>query len=143
MFLDGKDSNGINYVTETLEKGEKNLGLKVNYEKTRMDSSRMFTTCCSGHLSCHAFPPAMHAPTTHAPCHACPLPHSPLPCNPLPHMPPAMYAPSLPCMLPAMHTPCHACPLPHMPSAIDVPCHTGPPAMQLPPPMDRQTPVKT
>ena len=46
--------------------------------KTRMHSSRMCTIRCSGHLSCHACPPA-----THAPCHTCPLP-----C-----MPPTMHAP--------------------------------------------------
>ena len=103
--------------------------------ETRMHSSRMCTSHCSGHHSCHAWPlphmsPATHAPPTmHAPCHTCSLPcrspcHTCPPhhvCHPLPHM----------------HAPCHACapamhaPLPYMPPAA----HNSP--------VDRQTPLKT
>ena len=141
MFLDGKDSNGINYVTETLEKGEKNLGLKVNYEKTRMHSSRMCTTCCRGHLSCHAcpllcmppphMPPAMHVPCHTAPCHAIPCHTCPLPC-----MPPPCHVCPLQCTSPAMHAPYHTCPPPLMSPTTQAPLPCNPP-------MDRQTPVKT
>ena len=56
------------------------LFLNVVLAKTRMFSSRMRTVRCSGHLSYHAHPPAMHAPhhhtcpPLHTPCHACPHP---------------------------------------------------------------------
>ena len=109
---------------------------------TRMHSSRMCTTCCSGCLSfhacppCHACPPATHAPLQHKspshappPCHACPLPHMPpchicplathTPCHTCPH---AMHAPSHVCP-PAMHAPCHACPPPCIPPTMHAP-HT-------------------
>ena len=86
----------------------------------------MRTVCCSGCLSCHTCPPAMHtpchahplphiphathAPATHAPHHACPLAmHAPCHAQPLPCMPPAMHA-TLPCT-----SPHHACLLPCMP----------------------------
>ena len=75
-----------------------------------MHSSRMRTVRCSGHLSCHAHPPAMHSPAMYAPCHACPLScmppcHTRLPCHahPLPYFP------------------CHTCPLPHMPPTMQSP----------------------
>ena len=43
-----------------------------------MHSSRMCTVRCSGHLSCHAFPPAMHSPAMHAlAMHAPPATHAP------------------------------------------------------------------
>ena len=55
---------------------------------TRMHSSRMRTIRCSGHLSCHAHPPDMHAPLS---CMHTPLPHMP-PCQvcPLPHLHPSI-----------------------------------------------------
>ena len=92
--------------------------------QTRMHSSRMRTVCCSGHLSCHACPPATHAPPPcMPPCHACPLPCMP----PLLCMPPAMHASHNTC-LPQYMPPCHACSLPHMP-----PCYACPsPHMPLP-----------
>ena len=72
----------------------------MNSLLTRIHSSRMHTAHCNCRFSCHACPPAMHAPH-----HACPLP-----C-----MPPAMHA--LPCHAhpPPQTPPCHACPLPCMP----------------------------
>ena len=68
---------------------EKDNG-KPNLQQTRMHSSRMRTVRCSGRLSCHAHPPAMHAPlchacpfTMHAPfaTHASPLCHAHVPCG--------------------------------------------------------------
>ena len=52
----------------------------IQIHTTRMHSSRMRTICCSGHLSCHACPPAMHAPW---------------------HAPPAMHTTPSPCMPPS------------------------------------------
>ena len=93
------------------------------------------------HAPCHACPLPCMPPAMHAPCHACPLPHMP-PCHafppamhapschacPLPHMSPAMHAPWLPCMPPQ---------LPHMPPAMYTPYHAHhacPPATHAPPP---------
>ena len=83
--------------------------------QTRTHSSKTRTVHCSGRLSCHAHPSAMHAPPpTHMPpCHTCslsctppPLPRTPL-CHACPpphtHMPPC-HTCSLSC------TPCYACP---------------------------------
>ena len=53
------------------------------YDQTRMHSSRMRTTRCNCHFSCHAHPPATHALLPQPPHHACPPP-----C-----MPPTMHAP--------------------------------------------------
>ena len=79
-----------------------------------MHSSRIHTICCSGHLSCHTFPPPCTPPTTHAP----------LPCMfPLLHT------------LPAIHTPCHTCPLHHAPPLpyTSPLCHTCPPPPHMAP----------
>ena len=126
------------------------LGQKAKATAISMDSSRMRTSCYSGHLSYTHAPLPCIPPAMHTPCHACPPgTHDPLPhmppyhaCPPamhathvpLPHMPPAMHAP-LPHMPPAMHAP-----LPHMP-----PCHTCPPATHapLPPPWTAGMLVKT
>ena len=113
----------------------------------------MHTVHCSGHLSCYARLPAMHAPPCHEypldmhaslrhmpqPLHACP--HvCPLPCMlPMPHMPPPYHT-----CPPAMHAPlpCIACPpLPQMPSP-PLPCmppsrHMSPFTIHTPFPMHR------
>ena len=106
-----------------------------------MHSSRMRIARCSGLLSCHARPPAMHAPghtcppllctplfAIHAPlCHACPhSPWTPL----LRHACPfAMHAPALP-KLPLCHAPFAI----HTPLAMHTPlCHHSPLCMYVPP----------
>ena len=99
-----------------------------------MHSSRMCTICCSDCFSYHGHPPRYaYCPTMHAPHHTQPLPCiSPQPCTrPLPYMTPAMYVPQNTCPLPCMPT------LPCTPSAMYAPCHAC-----LPPPWERQTPVK-
>ena len=98
-----------------------------------MHSSRICIVCCSGPLSCHAFLPAMHAPTMHTPHHA----HFPF-CNAClpPCRPPAMLA----APTPHYASPYHACsPAMHTP-ATHIPCYACPPAMHAP--GDRQTPAK-
>ena len=140
-------------------------------KETRMHFSRMRTahsltiyrSICWGEvcMSCHACPlphtpPLPCIPTTmHAPYHAC-LPPCMSPCHACPHH----HAHPLPCTLhppcqacpPAMHTypPHHACPpATHYPLPMHAPyyAHTclpcKPPARHAPPPVDRQTPVKT
>ena len=78
----------------------------------------MRTVRCSGHLSCHTWPPqpstppAMHTPTAHAPCQA----HTP-----------------------TTHAPCHVCPLPRMPP----PCHTCSPCHECPSVADGTNGFKT
>ena len=61
-----------------------------------MHSSRIYTVCCSGHLSCHACPPpTTHTPAMHTPPgHTCPPAMHAATTHPLPHMPP------LPCTPP-------------------------------------------
>ena len=108
---------------------------------TRMHSSRMCTTCCSGCLFCHACPAFPHhidlPPCT--PHHTCPLWHAPscgtqvpLPCMPLPatHTPLSPECPPFATYTPlTTHTPCHACPhhgthvpLPHTPTTLATLC---------------------
>ena len=103
---------------------------------TRMHSSRMRTVCCRGHLSyhacspCHACPPPHMSPATHDPSPLPRMPH-PSPCTPFTtHAPPLHHECPLCHGCPLHHTAplCHACPL----------CHAQPP-----PPVDRQTPMKT
>ena len=71
--------------------------------EARMHSSRMRTVRCTGRLSCHACPPAMHIPLPHTPYHTCPPPHTTLP-----SMPPVMHTLgtlALPCTPPTTHSP--------------------------------------
>ena len=91
-----------------------------------MHSSRMCTTNCSGHLSCHACPPCH----THPNCQSCPPYHA---CS-LPCMPPAMYSPHH-ASLPGHTCPSsHACPLPCIPPTMQASLAThAPPAMHVPP----------
>ena len=80
-------------------------------KKPRMHSSRIHTVRCSGRLSCHAHPLAMHTPSCHA------------------HPPPAMHAPAI--HAPTMHAPCHT-----HPPAMHAPHHAHP-LPCTPPPVDR------
>ena len=89
--------------------------------KTRIHSSRMCTAWCSGCLSCHACPPAMHTPLPAMNAH--PL---------ATHAPPKSHMPLQPCM------PCHAMHAPQTPAT-----HAAPVTHALPPPVYKQTPVKT
>ena len=109
------------------------LGMDTDYTLTRMHSSRMRTVRCSGHLSRHACPPAMH---TLPAMHASFAMHTPFTTYvpPLPHMPPfTTHVPLLPHIPPfTTHVPL----LPHMPSFdTHAPLHhTCPPfAMHAPP----------
>ena len=90
-----------------------------------MHSSRMRTFRCSGHLSCHACPPATHTPLPCMPPHACPPPCMPPTMHAPCHAPPAMHASCHACLL-TTHTPCYACPLQCMPPAMQTPTMHAP-----------------
>ena len=134
-----------------------NTPFSWRFLETGMHCSKICTVHCTGRLSCHTCPPAIHIS-----CHACPyvthipsamhasamytlLPHTPpyhacpLPCTNLSFMSPATHATMscthpLPCT-PPCHVPCHTCTLPCMPSYNTCPhvTHAPPPAMHTSP----------
>ena len=79
------------------------------YNETRMYSSSMHTVHCSGRLSCHAPPLAMHNPL----CHALPLAmHAPCRAHTLPCMPLLSCMPPTPAthaLLPCLPAKCSIC----------------------------------